>query len=88
MKFNSYQWYWYQKKRGMHEEAIKEVLKIIESNRPDNPWAYGNKVIAIKNGNYNERDHAEKHESIKESREEFAGFIKNSDMRDLVGGIG
>ena len=89
MKFNPYQWYWYQKKRGMHEEAIKEVLKAIELHQPDNPWAYGNKVMGILNGNYNERDHRIKHESTKESREEFANFIEtNADFRHLVKGIG
>ncbi len=89
MKFNPYQWYWYQRKRGMHEEAIKEVLKIIELNKPTNPWAYGNKVMSILNGNYNERDHVKRHELAKESREEFADFIEtNADFRHLVKDIG
>ncbi len=87
--FNPYKFYWYQKKRGMHEEAIKVVLEKIEANKPDNPWAYGNKVMGIINGNYNERDHVKKHESVKESREEFADFMEtNADFRHLVRGIG
>ncbi len=84
--FNPYQWYWYQKKRGMHEEAIKVVLEKIEANKPDNPWAYGNKVIGILNGNYNERDHVTRHESVKE---EFADWLESNDkFKGLVRGIG
>ena len=83
MKFNSYQFYFYQKKRGMHEEAIKEVLRIIELKSPENPWAYGNKVIGILSGNYCEREHVKAHEEIKE---EFTGF--NEDVINLIGGIG
>ncbi len=87
--FNPYKFYWYQRKRGMHEGAIQEVLDIIEKVNPVNAWAYGNKVMGILNGNYNERDHVKRHESTKESREEFANFIEShADFRHLVRDIG
>jgi aryl-phospho-beta-D-glucosidase BglC (GH1 family) len=83
MEFNPYKFYWYQKKRGMHEEAIKVVLEKIEANKPKNPWAYGNKVMSILNGNYNERDHRIKHELVKK---EFTGF--NEGVKELIKGVG
>ena len=86
--FNPYQFYHYQRKRGMHEEAIQEVLRAIELHQPVNPWAYGNKVLSILNGNYNERDHRSKHESTKESRAEFSAFVENSDLTEMLRGIG
>ena len=82
MKFNPYQWYNYQRKRGMHEEAIKEALDRIEQYQPSNPWAYGVKVLSIINGNYNERDHVARHEEMKESREDFALAIGSDPSQD------
>lgn len=83
VKFNKYKFYWYHKKRGKHEQAIQEALDGIEQHNPSNPWAYGNTIIGIKNGNYNEREHRERHEEVKQ---EFTDF--NEDIKNLVRGIG
>ena len=89
MTWNPYQWYWYQRKRGMHEDAIQEVLDILEKVKPSNPWAYGCKVMSIINGNYNERDHRVKHEATKESREDFALAMEDSEgLLCLMKGFG
>ncbi len=87
-EFNPYKFYHYQKKRGIHEEAIKEALKEVELYDVDNKWAYANAILNRINGNYNERDHVARHESTKESREEFSAFVEKSDLTELLRGIG
>ncbi len=67
--FNQYMWIQNQANSKGHPEAILHVLKEIckRWQEIDNPWTYGNKIMATKSGNYHEADHIKQHQEFKEA---------------------
>ena len=63
-----------------HPEAILKTLEQCEKNKPEEPWAYGLKIIQIENQSYNARDfYAEEKERLKD---------ESNPVKDLTKKIG
>ena len=86
--FNPYQFVNQKFGQKKHPGAVNETLQalIIYWSDIQDPWKYANAVLKTVNGNWNERDHIDKHENIKK---EFANFVnKSEELRHLLRGIG
>jgi len=87
--FNPYQWVQEKVNKDFHPGAIAETLCSMEDGHIFNsikvPYAYANKILATKNGNWNEKDAIAKHEDVKA---EFSAFVEKSDLTELIRRIG
>lgn len=68
-RFNPYMWIQVQANNKGHPAAILDTLEqlFIYWGEIDNPWTYGNKIIATKSGNYHEADHIKQHQEFKKA---------------------
>ena len=86
--FNPFQFVNQKFKQNKHPGAVNEVLEQMVKywDNINNPWSYANAVLKTVNGNWCERDHIDRHESVKK---EFDRFVANSeDLRFLLRDIG
>ena len=74
-KFNPYQWAQVQINKSGHPQAVIDSLDGLAQYWGDlrgEPWAYADKIMKSKNGNYNERDETIKSEGYKKMLTEIA----------------
>ena len=74
-----YAWLTIQKKLSRNQRAIEYTLEACLKARPENPWAYCTKVIAIVDGNMNEAEYVAGQDRSEEIPEE---------IKELIRGIG
>lgn len=81
-KFNPWQFVQKWSDKKAHPRAIMSALKgiLFGGDLIKTPWAYGNKIIKIKSGNYYE------HENTEESKKysDISEALKNNPLKDLV----
>jgi hypothetical protein len=83
-KFNIYSWTQDKINRNGHPSAILEVLDlfIIRWKKILSPWAYGQAMFELKNGNYWETEHIKQAEKFK------LHWVSDDKVKTLIEGIG
>lgn len=84
-KHPGFPWRFIQSNRKFHPQAILEVLEIIKKYIEDGelrkpPWAVGNKLLPIKNKDWNARDVQRAHKQIEQEMKDI-----DPDIQELAG---
>ncbi len=83
-RFNVYNWVQVQINNNRHPEAIYETLTAVADYWAEinDPWAYANSIIKTKNQNWNEKEHIEQSQKLKEK------WKLDPEVKKLISGIG